>query len=41
VCAKRLGQEAEEWTNKQALKWADDGFQQNGRRIVEGKFLMQ
>lgn len=33
--AKRLGQEAEDWTNKQALKWADAGFQQNGHRIVE------
>jgi hypothetical protein len=41
VCAKRLGQEAEEWTDKQALKWADAGFQHNGHRIVEGNFFMQ
>ncbi|PNF35204.1 hypothetical protein B7P43_G07646 [Cryptotermes secundus] len=36
VYAKHLGHESGKWTNKQALKWADGGFQQNGVRKVEG-----
>jgi hypothetical protein len=41
MCAKHLGHEAGKWTTKQALKWAHDGFQQNGVKRMEGNFSMQ
>jgi hypothetical protein len=36
VCAERLGQNAELWTNEQALEWAKAGFPDHVAPVLEG-----
>jgi hypothetical protein len=37
MSAEAQGHEAENWTNKQALKWAGARFRPDGVKKVEGK----
>ena len=40
VCAERLGHNAEQWTNENALGWAKTGFPEPGVSVLEGNILM-
>jgi len=40
VCAKRLGHNAEQWTNEKALDWAKSGFPEPVAPVMEGNILM-